>query len=253
MPGFKIGKIGSRMVQTSIDEGEPSLLARAFRTRLMEESSADPALLYPQRPGKVRVAVYNDTSEKFRTLFRRIALTVIAPIIALLLIGFIVLSTINQPRPSLHIQTESVALGDVPVPAGVRPIERATLYSPRPFIDVYLNRILPNYSDQFKSAASYIGPMSQDELSAFYSSRLLQTKSLGWQTYGKPTTYNITFTSLYVRALSSQVPGSVEALVVQFEPVNTDILKQDPAYYDKQTKPGETVIILSKAWLTPRV
>ncbi len=252
MPDLKITKLGSRLVQPRIDEGESSLLARAFRTRLLEDAAPDPALLYPKKPGKVRVAVFNDTSEKFRTVIRRIALTVIAPVVALLIIGFIVLSTINQPKLSLPIETESVVLGDVPVPAGVRPIERATLYSPSQFIDVYLNQVLPNYSDQFKSAASYIGPNSQDELNAFYNTRLLQTKSLRWQTYGKPATYNITFTSLYVRALSSQVPGSIEALVVQFEPVSVGILKQDPAYYDKQAKLGETVIILSKAWLTPR-
>ena len=252
MPDFKLAKLGSRLVQPGIDDGEPSLLAKAFRDRLLEETAADPALLYPARPDRVRVAVYNDTSIRVKTLLRRTALTVIAPLIALLIVGFIVLTTINQPQPSLPIETESVALVDVPVPAGVRPIQRATLYSPKSFIDVYLNRTLPNYSNQFKSAASYIGSMPQADLINFYSTRLLQNKALGWQTYGKPATYNITFTSLYVRSLASQVPGSIEALVVQFEPVEANILKQDPAYYDKQAKLGDTVIILSKAWLTPR-
>ena len=252
MADFKITKLGSRLVQPKIEEGETSLLARAFRTRLLDGSAADPALLYPQRPGNVRVAVYNDKSVKLRTFIRRVTLAFIAPLIALLIIGFIVFSTINQPKPSLPIATESVVLSDVPVPAGVRPIQRATIFSPKQFIDVYLNQTLPKYSDQFKSAASYIGPKSQDELNAFYKTRLLQTKSLGWQAYGKPTSYNITFTSLYVRALNSQVPGSIEALVVQFEPVKAEVLKQDPTYYDSQTKLGETVLILSKAWLVPR-
>lgn len=252
MPEFNIAKLGSRLVQPGIDDTEPSLLARAFRDRLLQDGAADPALLASTRPHKVRVAVYNDTTLKIRTLLRRLALTVVAPLVALLIIGLIVFSTFNQPKASLPIATESVALGDVPVPAGVRPIQRATLYSPRQFVDVYLNRVLPTYTDQFKSAASYIGSMSQDELNNFYTSRLLQNKALAWQSYGKSATYNITFTSLYVRALSSQVPGSVEALLVQFEPVNAEILRQDPAAYDKEAKLGETVLILSKAWLIPR-
>jgi hypothetical protein len=254
MPDFKIAKLGSRLVQPAIEDGatSTSLLAKAFKSRLLDESAADPALLYPQRPTRVRVAFYDDPGVKLRTALRKIALTVVAPLIALLIIGFIVLSTINQPRPVVPIATESVVLGDVPVPAGVRPIERATLYSPRQFIDVYLNRVLPTYTDDFKSAATYIGPKTQDELKDFYNSRLLQNKALGWQVYGKPATYNISYTSLYVRALPSQVSGTVEALVVQFEPVDLTILRSDPQYYDNQTKPGETAIILSKAWLVPR-
>lgn len=252
MPNSKITKFGSRLVQPTPEDSDSSLLARAFRSRLLDDSAVDPALFHPQRSSRVRVATYDDPGVNLRATFRKIALAVIAPLIALCLIGFIVLSTINQPRPSVPIQTESVVLGDVPVPAGVRPIERATLYSPKQFIDVYLNRVLPNYSDQFKSAATYIGPKTLDELKEFYNTRLLQNKALAWQPYGKPATYNITYTSLYVRALASQVPGSIEALVVQFEPVDLNILKSDPNYYDKQTKPGETAIILSKAWLIPR-
>lgn len=252
MPDFNLARIGSRLVQPKLEDADTSLLAKAFRTRLLDESAADPALLNPQRANRVRVAVFDDPGARVRTFFRKFALTVIAPLVALLIIGFIVLSTLNQPKPVVPIATETVVLSDVPVPVGVRPIERATLYSPKQFVDVYLNQVLPSYSDDFKSAATYIGPKTQDELKDFYNNRLLQNKSLGWQVYGKPTTYNITYTSLYVRALPSQVSGTIEALIVQFEPVDLNILRSDPAYYDKQTKPGEVAIILSKAWLVPR-
>ncbi|MBN9388550.1 MAG: hypothetical protein J0I20_10900 [Chloroflexi bacterium] len=252
MPDFKIAKLGSRLVQPAIEDGDTSLLAKAFRTRLLDEAASDPALLNPLPQARVRVAFYEDPGVKLRTILRKIALTVIAPLIALFIIGFIVLSTINQPKPVVPIATESVVLSDVPVPAGVRPIQRATLYSPKQFIDVYLNQVLPSYTDDFKAAATYIGPKTQDELKDFYNTRLLQNKALGWQVYGKPTTYNISYTSLYVRALPSQVSGTIEALVVQFEPVDLNILRSDPLYYDSQTKPGEIAIILSKAWLVPR-
>jgi hypothetical protein len=254
MPGFKNSKLSSRLVQPEIENNDSSLLARAFRSRMLGGPGPDPALLYPNTTGaaKVPVAVYKDNSVGFKVLLRKFALTVLAPLLAIIIIGVIVISTFTENKVSVPIESESVVLSDVPVPAGVRPIERAKIYTQQQFIGVYLNQVLPNYTSEYKGAASYMTSKSFDELNAFYTSRLLQTKSLRWQSFGKPTTYNLTYTSLYLRALVSQVPGSIEALVVQLEPVNATILKKDPAYYDRQTKLGETVIILSKAWLVPR-
>lgn len=255
MPVFRPSKFPPRLVQPEIEDNDSSLLARAFRSRILGGLEVDPALLYPGNPksGKVPVAIYNHNTTSTGRFIRKIGLTLVAPLLAVIIIGVIILTTVNQDKASSPpIQTESVVLSDVPVPAGVRPIQRAKTYTQQQFIDVYLNQVLPNYSDEYKGAASYITSRSFDEANNFYITRLLQTKSLQWQAYGKPTTYNLSYTTLYLRALSSQVPGSVEALVVQLEPVDSVILKKDPTYYDAQAKLGETVIILSKAWLVPR-
>ncbi|MDB5079051.1 MAG: hypothetical protein JWP00_975 [Chloroflexi bacterium] len=254
MPVFKPSKFRTRLTQPAIEDNDSSLLARAFRTRLLGGSEADPALFYPAGPGakKVPVAVYQDRTASTRTLLRKISLTIGAPLLAIIIVGLIVFSTFAPDKVSLPVQSESVIFGDVPVPANVRPIQRAKLNAQQQFVDVYLNQVLPHYSEDFKGAASYISSKSLDELKSWYSTRLLDTKSLRWQVYGKPTTYNTTYTSLYLRALTSQVPGSVEALVVQLEPVSSLVLKKDPTSYDEQAKLGETVIILSRAWLAPR-
>jgi hypothetical protein len=254
MPLFKSSKFPSRLVQPEIEDTDSSLLARAFRRRVLSGPEADPALLYLEtsQTARLPVAVYSAKGPSTARLLRKIGLTIVAPLLALIIVGVIIMTTLTPEKVSQPIASESVVLNDVPVPANVRPIQRAKTYTQQQFITVYLNQILPNYSSEFKGAASYLTSRPFDEVNNFYITRLLQTKALLWQTYGKPTTYNLSYTTLYLRALRSQVPGSVEALVVQLEPVDSVILKTDPTFYDKLAKPGETVIILSKAWLVPR-
>jgi hypothetical protein len=254
MPLFKSSKFSSRLVQPAIEDNDPSLLARAFRRRVLGGPEVDPALLYlgTNETARVPVAVYNAKRPNTARFLRKIGLTIVAPLLAIFIVGVIIMTTLTPAKVSQPIASESVVLADVPVPANVRPIPRAKTFTQQQFITVYLNQLLPNYSSEFKGAASYMTSRPFDEVNNFYITKLLQTKSLLWQTYGKPTTYNLSYTSLYLRALSSQVSGSVEALVVQLEPVDSVILKTDPTFYDSQAKPGETVIILSKAWLVPR-
>lgn len=253
MPDLKLPKFTRRLVQPDIDDNDSSLLAKAFRSRVLSGFEADPALLYPaaSAPRRVRVAVYNDKGGPL-VLLRKFAFTIVAPLIALLIVAVILLNTLVQPKVSVPIQNESVALSDVPVPAGVRAIGRAKLYTVPQFTDVYLNQALPNYTNEYKGGASYISPQSPDDLKAYYSTKLLQNKALRWQTFGKSVTFNLTYTTLYLRALPSQVAGTVEGLIVQIEPVDATLLKKDPTAYDAQAKLGETVIILTKSWLVPR-
>ncbi len=254
MPVFNFPKISSRLVQPRIENNDSSLLSRAFRTRVLGNPEADPALFYQAstKSDKIPVAIYKVKDGGLKVFLRKFALTILAPLIALIIVGIILLNVLNQPKVTVLIERESVVLGDVPVPASVRPVGRANIFTQQQFIGVYLTQTLPNYSNEFKNAASYISSKSLDEVNAFYNTRLLQTKSLLWQTYGNQAKYNLSVTTLYLRTLASQIPGSVEGLVVQLEQVDPIILKRDPTYYDRQTKLGETVIILSKAWLVPR-
>src|SRR5689334_14300224 len=117
MPVLKLPKFTRRLVQPDIDDNESSLLARAFRSRVLGGLETDPAMLYPAvtAPRKVRVATYSDKGGPL-VLLRKFAFTVIAPLIALVIVAVILLNTFVQPKSAVPIQSESVALNDVPVP-----------------------------------------------------------------------------------------------------------------------------------------
>src|SRR4051812_7233510 len=116
MPVLKLPKFTRRLAQADIDDNESSLLAKAFRSRVLGGLETDPALLYPvaAAPRQVRVAVYRDKGGLL-LLARKLAFTVIAPLIALLIVAVILLNTVGgQQKAAVPIQNESVALTDVP-------------------------------------------------------------------------------------------------------------------------------------------
>jgi hypothetical protein len=253
---FRIGsyvtKIRNRIKQSEIEEDPQSLSARAFRRRVLEEEEVLGSLATETTSQGFRVAIYQDKGRRWRRSLLRFGLVFVGPLLAIGLIGLIVLNVVNENKVAVTVETESTTLDDIPVPPGVRAIGRARNLDQSISADIYFRQVLPNYRQNFKGAATYITSKSQDEIKKFYDSKLVEPKPPPWQSYGKPIVTTELYRTLYMRALPNGPPNSIEALVLQIEPVNKDILKKDPDYYDAQAKIGENVIVLWKSWLVPR-
>lgn len=247
-------KIRNRIKQSDIEEDPQSLSAKAFRRRLLEEDgeAIQPTLTSFAPNGEVKVAVYRDKSSRFRRSLIRFALVIIAPLLALGLIIFLVLNIINENRPVVVVETESVTLDNIPVPGGVQAIARAKNLNQSTSAEIYFRKVLPTFSQNFKGAATYLTDKSQDVIKKFYDSKFVEPKPPPWQIYGNPVNVSGFYTVLYLRSLPNGPPGSIEAVVVQIEPVKKDILVKDPEYYGPQAKEGQNVILLWKSWLAPK-
>jgi hypothetical protein len=245
-------KIRNRIKQSDIEEDPQSLSAKAFRRRLLEEDETADPLALPVSSSKVKVAVYRDRSSRLRRSLIRFGLVVVAPLLALGLIFFLVFNIINDNRPVVVVETESVALDNIPVPGGVQAIARAKNLNQQTSANIYFGKVLPTYNQNFKGAATYLTSKSRDDIKKFYDSKLVEPKPPPWQTYGNPTTIADFYTVLYLRSLPNGPPGSIEALVLQIEPVRKDIMQRDPDYYGPQAKEGQNVIVLWKTWLAPK-
>ena len=251
MSRFKtnLSRFSKRLKQQDIEEQtEPdSLSARAFRHRLLDEEINEPIPGNTTAPSQPRVAVYRPVANPLPRRLLRFGLVVVAPLLAIALILWITFTTIAQNQTTEAVKVESVFDSNVPVPAGVRSIPRAANYSQAKLAVEIYKRYLPTYAPVIRSVATYISPLSLDELNQYYKSRLVDPKPPPWQLYGKPATLGDQYTTFYIRSLNGQ--QSLEGLLVQLENIRQDTLRQDPSYYDKQAKPGETVITLSKAVL----
>ncbi len=251
--GSRPSKFRKKLRQSEIEDDPQSLTAKAFRRRILDEETDNP-LTTGTATQAPKIAVYRDKTAPLRRNLIRIGLIFIAPIVAIGIILLIVFGAIqdNANKVVPVVETESIALQVIPVPGGVRPISRALNLNQKRSAEIYFDRTLPQYLNDFKGAATYISGKSKEEIKKFYDSKLVEPKPPPWQTFGNPLTSGSFYTVLYLRALTNGPPGSIEALVLQIEPVSRDILKKDPEYYDLQAKEGENVIILWKSWLVPR-
>ncbi len=244
-------RLTNRIRQDEIEEDPTSLSARAFRQRLLgDEPPAEVLSGYGGAGSKTKVAVYQPKPNRFSRRLLRIGLTVVAPLVALALILWVTFSIVSQNQVAAPVQVETTFDSNVPVPAGVRVINRATspVYNQKATSTEFFSRLLPLYTTNLRGVVSYISPQSVQDLNDFYNRKLVGPKPPPWQVYGKPTTYGDFYTTFYIRSLSGT--STLEGVLVQLQPVNGDTLKQDPSYYDRQAKLGETVIILSKAVLS---
>ncbi|HEX2916405.1 MAG TPA: hypothetical protein VH186_36930 [Chloroflexia bacterium] len=242
-------KIKDRLTQKEIEEDPDSLSARAFRRRVLNEdeitANLGSSLYYKGKPSPV--AVYRDNGRPVIRILLRMLLVIIAPVLALGLITFVVVNTVSQNRVTQPVETESVVYDNIPVPAGVRPISRARTIGQTKFIESYIAKFLPNYVLNIKGAASYISDKSQDELLAFYKGKLVDPRPPPWQIYGTPGKAGDFYAVLYLRSLDGS--RTLEGIVLQLQRVDGEVLKNDPEYYDRQAKPGEMVLILTKVFL----
>ncbi len=243
---FKASRLGKKLRQEDMDEDPTSLSARAFRRRLLDEE----AIVTPERPNRpqarVKVAVYQPKSVGWRRALLKLGLVVVAPLAGLALILWIVVTTVSQNIEVAPVQTaETIVLDNAPVPVGVRPLRRIKFTDQQTDAEIYFEKVLPTYYFNYKGSASYISPQPLEALSKYYNSKLAEPKPPPFQLFGKATFYGNTYNALYLRSLDSQ--RILEGLLVKLEPVDQQILKSDPEYYDRQTKLGETVIVISKA------
>ncbi len=243
-------KLRNRIRQTEVEEDPQSLSVRAFRRRVLDEESEINPLATGQVGPELKVAVYRDRGAQLRRGLLRFLLVIVAPLAALALILLIVLNIVNDNKVAPIVETESVVMANIPVPGGVRPISRARNLNQKTSAQIYYNSVLSGYNLDFKGAATYITAKSKDEIKQFYDSKLVDPKPPPWQIYGKPGNILNVFSILYLRALPNGPPNSLEGLAVQIEPVDQEILRKDPEYYDTKAQVGENVITLWKGWLT---
>ena len=262
----------NRFKQQDIEEDPDSLSARAFRQRLLgdEVSSPVPPVPLPLAPSPTKVAVYRPPARRLLRAVTKVLLVVVAPLLALFLIGWLTFSIVSQNQTTAApVQAESVFDGNIPIPANVRVIPRATnpLYDMRGLSRDIFKGFLPSYGNvTVTKVGSYISPHDPpptvlsdtptsskfkspaiQDLDNYYHSRLT-AKGSPWQVYGTPGLVGSLYTTFYVRSVNGQ--QVLGGLLVQFQTVDATILRQSGDYYDKETKIGDIVILLSAAQLT---
>lgn len=252
--GSYFSNLQKRLKQRDVEEGPTSLSAKAFRKRVLEDDEVTPALSHNSSSlashSGPRVAVYHDKSVRLRRSLLRISLVFIAPLLVFMIVGAIVFSTLSREQPTVPIAAESQVLSGIPIPAGVRPIARATLIDQLSSARNLFDSVLPQYNFEFKGAVSYLTPASIEDLYKYYNSKFVDPRPPPWQIFRSPTYYGDFYTAVYLRSLNNQ--GALEALVLRLDTVSPIILKSDPEFYDRQAKAGETAMVLWKVWLSPK-
>lgn len=250
-------KIRNRIKQEDVLEENPnSLSAKAFRRRILDDNFSEPTLasggLLSETVQTNQVATYQPGRSPFLRTLLKISLVFILPVLALALIVWIVVGIIQEGAANARpIETDTLVIDNIPIPAGARPIARNNKAAQFSIAEANILRVLPNYHIlKHVGAATFISPKSVQELQSYYEDKLIKTKA--WQTYGNTGNGGVITLKLYLKGLASNVPNSLEAVLISLEKIDPTVLRDDPQYYDRQTKLSETVIVVTKTWVAPR-
>jgi hypothetical protein len=242
-----------RIRQTEVEEiGADGLYSQAFRNRVLGNGLETPLSTTSKPSTSRRVATYDDAGGGFLRKLLRVVLLFVLPVLAIALIVWIVIGVLSQNTVSPPLEAESQILDNIPVPAGARPIPRAAKFSQLQIAEAYYTNSFPAYwLIEHKGAASYVTPKPRPELLTYYKTKLVDSKQ--WQQFGNFPDGGEKTVRLYIKQLRyGNVANALEVVMITLESVNPEILKRDPDYYDRQAKPSDSVIVVTKSWLRPR-
>jgi hypothetical protein len=242
-----------RFRQSDVEEtGSESLYGKAFRQRLLDSETEAPIVSGLPRNAPRRIANYDDDGGGFLRKLLRVALVFVLPALAIGLIVWIVMGVLSQNAVSPPLEVESQVFDNIPVPAGARPIPRAAKYSQLQIAESYYGSNFPAYTlIEHKGAASYITAKPRPELLTYYKTKLVDSKL--WQQFGNFPDGGEKTIRFHIKQLRyGNVANALEVVMITLENVSGEILKRDPDYYDRQAKPGDSVIVITKSWLRPR-
>jgi hypothetical protein len=242
-----------RIRQSDVEESpSESLYGKAFRQRLLSSEIETPLSAGVPRNNARRVASYDDAGGGLLRKLLRVALVFILPALAIGLIVWIVMGVLSQNVVSQPLEVETQVFDNIAVPAGARPIPRAAKFSQLQIAEAYYGNNFPAYQlIEHKGAASYITAKPRPELLTYYKTKLVDSKQ--WQQFGNFPDGGEKTIRLYIKQLRyGNVANALEVVIITLESVSPEILKRDPEYYDRQAKPGDSVIVIVKSWLRPR-
>ncbi len=185
-----------------------SLLARAFGEKPKAETV------------RRRVATYKDPYADLRRKLLRISLTFVLPAIALLVIGFVTITTVLSNRQEDVIPTETITMTDIAIPANVKRSPGGES-SYTTYFKNQAETLLPAYSVQITKTESYvaIGKTGRNLLD-YYKVKLIDSKK--WK-LEKQIGLSTALITIYTRPLTN---GQVEGVIMQLQARSYDELNK---------------------------
>ena len=209
------------------EAADNSLLAKAFSARTKQ--------IKPAIPNRVPVAVYRDPYARLRRMAFRLLFTLVLPIVGLLIILLVTANVVTTNIKETPIAVESLTMGNVPLPAGVKTNGLPAISSSNYFksmSETWLNY----YYVRVIKVENYIGVnMTPNDLLKYYRTKLVESKQ--WQIqrqYGFFDSVDI----LFVRGLNN---GQIEGIMLEVQ-------ADGPKNFNKLSNPdsGGTAFILAK-------
>lgn len=204
-----------------------SLLAKAFSTKARQTKAT---ALAP-----VPMAVYRDPYTRLRRLAFRFLFTLILPVIGLLIILAVTATVVTNNIKETPITVESLTMGNVPLPAGVKTNGIPAATSPGYFKNMSETWLIYYYVRVLKVENYIATNMTPADLIKYYRTKLVDSKQ--WQIqrqYG----FSDSVDFLYVRGLNN---GQIEGIMLEIQ-------VEGPKNFNKISNPdaGGTAFTLAK-------
>lgn len=206
-----------------------SLLARAF--------SGDPAA--KASLSKAPVAVYKDPYAKLRRQALRVLLTIVLPIVGLALIGFVVFNTVASNIKEPPTTAETITMGNVPVPGGVRKVNGVLASGNPNYFLAQATAWLPGFNFKVVKVEGYLANLSPFEILNYYKSKFTGKDWQVKQQQGLVNSYDI----FYLHGLPNK---GLEGVYLQVQGTIKDDFKKiaDPD--------NGTAFVIAKLTISPR-
>lgn len=210
---------------------------------------------------KVPVAIYKNPYDKVLRSVLHFVLVYIAPIFFIIVVYLVISLTIqaNNDKVQPGTTSETIALGDIPLPPGVRLItlQPDPIYSDSAAIS--FGAAIPNYEALSKKTEVYATKETPDDLNSYYTGKLVKTGM--WQQYNKnrikipyssdvnteSSTEGFVSYDIYVR--STTTPKVIEGLRIQYETLSSEILSRRASLVGHRAEAGDTLVYFSKLTL----
>ncbi len=224
-------KMPKRKKPEEADKG--SLLNRAFSGK----PQAATQIATIRKP----VATYRDPYAKLRRTALRVMLTLILPIIGLAVIAFVTFNTVSSNIQEAPVNVETITMGNVPLPAGLRKIGVSNPINTSNYIKNQSETFLPRYFVKVQKIERYSAPMTPIAIIQYYRAKLLDDKQLKWQQQ-RQLGLSTSLDTLYVRALGN---GEIEGVMLQILVGEKDSLKKGV------NQDGTTDFVVAKVVASP--
>lgn len=221
----------------------PALLASA--------SSPKPDAANLPAARRLRVAKYEDPFASLRRQILRIALVFVVPIISIIALIWIVVIvvTANLPTPvNLTNEGQTVSsLPDVPLPSGLRPVNRDIDPEFAKTSLVLTSVWVPNYDGSVLGTELFNSNRTISEISNFYDDQLV--KKGKWQLLKRSKFREHTYL-LYGRGTNN--PKIVDGLFIDMEQLTEENINSRSGLLDSRAKIGDNIVLLFKQRLIQR-
>jgi hypothetical protein len=197
---------------------------------------------------RLKVATYEDPYASLRRQLIRIGLIFVAPVVSILAIVLIVFWVLTSSFGVTVVPASETTAGqvvsklpEVPLPSGLRPLNRATNFDNTQLANSLVNTWIPFYDVTTLGTEIFNTGKSLNDIVAFYDEQLV--KNNRWQLYKRSQFKEHTYL-FYTRGTSN--PRVVDGIFIDIEALLESNYNKRGGLLDSQAKIGDNIIILFK-------